>query len=276
MKIFENIITKLGLTKNLKDLIFNKIHIPILNEYNCISNYWYPHPPCLIPLFQGLGASYKGIVHHFFCNRKNTLVASYLENAYMSEIARNENQLFTLLILKMIVTKDDLSNEIINFSNEINFNKLKEVDEFSNKYGDDPKHFNELIYYDKNTPLIYIKDISLYDGDYPSSLTILNHYVINDACKFEISDDKLLADVKELPIWLEDQNNKKELFMQFISKNKLKEAWLTLNSKGWLLKDVAESLNILKNKSNDSLLHMVADNWINNWEKSKLMSNSQY
>jgi len=33
-----------------------------------------------------------------------------------------------------------------------------------------------------------------------------------------------------------------------------------LNGKGWLLTDVAKSLKILKNKSNDPLLQMVADN----------------
>ncbi len=63
----------------------------------------------------------------------------------MSEIARNENQLFTLLILKIIVIKDDLSNEIIDFSKEINYDKIQEIDEFSIKYGDNPEHFNELV-----------------------------------------------------------------------------------------------------------------------------------
>ena len=70
MHILENIIAKVAITTPLKQLILNKIQLPILNEYNCISEYWYPHPPCLIPLFQGNGASYQGIVHHFFCNRK--------------------------------------------------------------------------------------------------------------------------------------------------------------------------------------------------------------
>ncbi len=77
-------------------------------------------------------------------------------------------------------------------------------------------------------------------------------------------------------MWLESKNNKKELFELFITKNQLKEAWFTLNSKGWLLTDVAKSLKILKNKSNDPLLQLVADNWINNWEKSDVLRNSQY
>ena len=37
-----------------------------------------------------------------------------------------------------------------------------------------------------------------------------------------------------------------------------------------------KSLKILKNKPNDPLLQLVADNWINNWEKSDVLRNSQY
>ena len=194
----------------------------------------------------------------------------------MSEIARNENQLFTLLILKIIVIKDDLSNEIIDFSKEINYDKIQEINEFSIKYGDNPEHFNELVYYKENTPFIYLKDRSQYNGDYPSSLSILNQDVIKNFCEFEISNKKLLQEVEDIPLWLESKNNKKELFELFITKNQLKEAWFTLNSKGWLLTDVAKSLKILKNKSNDSLLQLVVDNWINNWEKSDVLRNSQY
>ena len=251
---FEKLVNKLGLEQNLKKIVLNKTHIPILDDYNSINEYWYPYPPCLTPLFLGCDSSYKGIIHHFFCDRKETFIEYNLENGYMSEIARNENQLFTLLILKMIVIKDDLSNEIIDFSKEINYDKIQEINEFSIKYGDNPEHFNELVYYKENTPFIYLKDRSQYNGDYPSSLSILNQDVIKNSCEFEISNKKLLQEVEDIPLWLESKNNKKELFELFVTKNQLKEAWFTLNSKGWLLTDVAKSLKILKNKSNDLLL----------------------
>ncbi|MCX8745607.1 hypothetical protein J3U68_09315 [Snodgrassella sp. B3882] len=65
------------------------------------------------------------------------------------------------------------------------------MDEFSKQYGDNPQHFNDLIYYHKHTPLDYNKDISLYEEDFPSSHTMLNQADINDACEFEMSDHKL-------------------------------------------------------------------------------------
>lgn len=71
----------------------------------------------------------------------------------MSEIARNENQLFTLLILKMIVIKDDLSNEIIDFSKEINYDKIQEIDDFSIKYGDNQNILMNLSIIKKILPL---------------------------------------------------------------------------------------------------------------------------
>ncbi len=267
MKKIEQIIDKLGITGSLRKLILQEIQIPILDDYNPVNKYWYPHPPCLIPLFLGYGASYKGMIHHFFCDRKNTFIEYYLENGYISEIARNKEQLFTLLILKMITIKESLSDEIIDFCNKINYTKMNEVDEFSIKYGDNPKDFKNLVYYNENTPFIYVKDINDYDGDFPSSLTILNHKQINNSCEFEISNKELLNKIPDIPKWLRNEQNKKELFQQYISENKLKEAWLTLNSKGWLLKDVAESLEALKVKSNDTLLQLVADNWIDKWKQ---------
>lgn len=92
------------------------------------------------------------------------------------------------------------------------------MDEISKQYGDNPQHFNQLIYYHKHTPLDYLKDISLYEEDFPSSHTMLNQAVIHDACEFEMSDHKLRANIQELPIWLESRHDKRELFAQFRSK----------------------------------------------------------
>jgi len=273
----ELIINKLGLKNvNLKDLILNKISIPIVDDYNSTKDYWYPHPPCLIPLFLGYGASYKGIVHHFFCDRKSTFVEYYLEHGYISEIARNTEQFFTLLLLKMIIVKDEITDEIINFAEEIGYDKLNEIDEFAIEYGDDPKDFDKLIFFTNNLPFKNIKDINKYDGDFSSSLTIFNKAQLQNSSSFEISDRKLLKPIKDVPEWLSLDVNNKELFHQSIKENNLKKAWFTLNNKGWLLKDVANSLEVLKSIIKDELFHLMADNWINGWQNSNAKEGDSY
>ncbi|UTC66999.1 MULTISPECIES: hypothetical protein [unclassified Treponema] len=49
-----------------------------------------------------------------------------------------------------------------------------------------------------------------------------------------------------------------------------------MNSKDWLLKDVAEALNLLKDKTDNELFHLIADNWIYGWEHSDCGEEEKY
>lgn len=276
MKTLEKIEKKIGLTEVLQKLVSNEIKIPILDTFNLVSEYWYPHPPCLIPLFLGYGASYRGIIHHFFCNRKNTFVEFYLENGYMSETSRTEKQLFTMMILDMIITEDKITSDILEFSERIQYREVNDIYYFFNEYGDDSDEFNKLPYFKDKLPFENIEDLDDYNGDYPSSIYIANPLVIEKSSPFEVANLDFLKDIPNVPIWFDENIDKKELFNQYIRENKLKEAWFTLNSKNWLLKDVAEALNILKMKSDDELLHLVADNWIAGWRNSNAKDGDKY
>lgn len=267
MNTYNNILKGLQLSKKLEKLIHGDISIPVLDDFKNVNKYWYPHPPCLIPLFLGYGASYKGIVHHFFSRRKNTFIEYNLENGFFSEIARNENQLFTILILRMIVIQDDISDDILSFSKSIDYAELNQIDEFSIKHGDDLSYYKDLIYYNQNTPFKYIKNIDEYNGDFPSSLSVVDMNKLPKSCSFEISKKDVLLNI-ETPLWMKNDIDKKSLFENFVANNQLEEAWYTVNSTGWKLDQIAESLRVLKKKHNDEFLHLVVDNWINNWEKS--------
>ena len=275
MNIHNEILSNINIVNVLKEITNNNIKLPILDDYNSLEAYWYPHPPCLIPLFLGYGASYKGIVHHFFCNRKNTFIEYNLEFPYFYEIARNEKQLLTWMILSMIAIKNGVTDEIIQFCNETGYKELNAVDTFSIKYGDNPKEFDKLIYFRNELPSQYVDDITQYNGDYPSSMRGVNKTQISNACAYEVTTEDL-HNLDSIPLWLDEKENKKNLFEKYILKNQLKEAWFTLNSKGWLLTDVAEALCLLKTKSNDKLLHLIADNWISNWKKSDFKENTCY
>ena len=188
----------------------------------------------------GHGASYKRINHHFFCERQVTYTEFFLENGYISEIARDSNQFIALIVLKMIIIKDGVTEDIISFCDSINFPDYEVIDKFSDEFGDDQKHFDKLIYLKGKLPFKNIKNPEDYNGDFPSSLTILNANLEN-AALFEIAPTEFLDGVGNSPLWLEVNNeiNNVDAFQDYLSKNLLKEAWLLLNKKGWLLKYVA-------------------------------------
>lgn len=270
MELLKKITQGLNINKDLCKLIFQEIEMPIKVDYNPITEYWYPHPPCLIPFFVGYGASYKGLINHFFFKRNNPFVEFNLEQNSIIEKSFNFNQLSIYLILEMIMIKDKLTNEIIEFAREINFREYEEVNNFSIRYGDNTEYFNELIYFKDNLPLDIVKDISTYKGDFPSSYDNLNENQIFNACSFEISPAAFekIEDNPTLPKWLKKDSDKKKLFREYIKNKQFKEAWLTLNSKGWLLEDVANCLGELKHIVNDASYNLVADNWITGWNNS--------
>jgi hypothetical protein len=254
----------------IQKLINKEVKIPTyLDDFNSIKDYWYPHPPCLIPLFLGYGAAYKGLVKHFFCERKTTYVEYTLEHGYMAEIARNADQLITLMVLRMIITKDGLTNDIIDFCKQLDYHEYETVDQFTVDYGDDPKDFEHLPYFNISKPFKYLRNLAEYDGDYPSSIYILNTPdIVQNSSLYEIAVDDKIKDIGNLSPWLINNGDKNAMFYQYLEKNQFKEAWFTLNSKGWAAEDLAIALRELKNKSGNTELASVADHWIQRWEKS--------
>ncbi|MFC4212408.1 hypothetical protein ACFOWA_14510 [Pedobacter lithocola] len=264
---------KLNLDNRIIKLMKKEILLPnYIDDLNPVTDYWYPHPPCLIPLFLGHGASYKGIINHFFCDRKLTFVEYFLEHGYISEIARNAEQFITLIVLRMIITKDGLTEEIIDFCKKVGLEKYEEIDQFTLDFGDEPQEFKHLVYFKDNRPFKYVKELEGYNGDFPSSIYILNRSIyLQNASQLEIAPTEQLSKIEDLSPWLKENENKKNLFDTYLSNNKLKEAWLTLNSKGWLLKDVANGLQQLKQKTNDERFSIVADYWLDGWNKSTFL-----
>ncbi|WP_132535463.1 hypothetical protein [Pedobacter psychrotolerans] len=263
------------LTQKIKQVISGEIQIPYnRGEYNSVNDYWYPHPPALFPLFLGSGAFYYGIINHFFINRQKTFVEYSLETGYISERYRNSDQFLTKLLLEMIMLKEEITDEIVDFAEKIDYKNVSDIYAFAEKYGDNPEEFKHLIFFESDLPLFYAKSLEEYKGDYPSSSKILNVKQIHNSCSFEIADPSHLKEIQNLPKWLIGENPQKELFDELLKQNDIKGAWLTLNSKGWQLEDVAIALAKLKFKTNDKLFHLVADNWIDGWANSNFKEDS--
>ena len=94
MQHLRDIFKRLNLNDKLLELVNGNIDIPYLDRFYQPDGYWYPHPPALVPVFLGYGASYYGILHHFFFDREKTFVEYSLERGYMLEYARNAEQFF--------------------------------------------------------------------------------------------------------------------------------------------------------------------------------------
>ncbi|WP_345949724.1 hypothetical protein ABDD95_23020 [Mucilaginibacter sp. PAMB04274] len=260
----------LTIDSRIQKLITKEIELPAyLDGFNAIDGHWYPHPPCLVPLFLGHGASYKGIVKHFFCDRKETYAEYILEHGHLSEIARDTDQFITSIVLQMIMTKDGLTHDIVRFCEQVDYKYALEVDEFTVEYGDDPKEFGHLPYFDQNMPFKYLRTLSEYNGDFPSSIYTLNSPdIIQNSSLYEIADEGMLSTIMDLPTWLLSTGDKNAQFYDYLNRGQFKEAWFTLNSKGWELKDLAVALNELKKKSVNRELEQLADDWISKWQNS--------
>lgn len=273
----EELLDRLEIGKSLSDLILGKVEIPYhYGSYNSTDTDWHPHPPVLIPIFLDESEWISAILKHFFLNRKETIVRYYIESGNIVEIARNEKQFITQVVLDAIMLKDGLDSTIIEFCDKVQFTQYKEVDHFAEQYGNICEDYNKLVNITTNTPLDYLRTLEQYDGDFPSSNDLFNTKQVYDACSFEIANPKYLEGIIDLPEWLKEDANQVDLFNKYIADNKLKEAWLTLNSTGWELGDVRKALNVLKTKTDDRLFHLVADRWISRFEGSRYSVDEMY
>ena len=272
MQHLREIFQRLNLNDKLFEMANGQIDIPYLDRFNQPDGYWYPHPPALVPVFLGYGASYYGILHHFFFDREKTFVEYSLERGYMLEYARNAEQFFAQMVLDMDMAADGLNDKILKFCEDIAFNEFKEVDDFADEYGDVMDDYDKLVHLTHDTPLSYVKSLDAYNGDYPASIKIFNTRQISNCCTFEVAESWYLDNIDDLPIWFKKEVPQEELFRSYLDNKDLKSAWLTLNSTGWKLKDVAEGLNILTRKTEDPLFHLIAANWVEGYLSSGVIN----
>lgn len=274
MQHLQEIFKRLNLNDNLLEMVNGNIDIPYLDRFNNPEGYWYPHPPALVPVFLGHGAFYYGLLNHFFFKRDKIFVEYSLEWGYMLEYARNADQFFALMVLDMDMVAEGLDDKILKFCEDIKFKEFKQVDEFADSYGNITDDYDKLVHLTNNTPLTYVQSLDLYNGDYPSSEKLFNPTQISNCCTFEIASGEYLNKIDTLPRWFKKEIPQNELFNIYLENNDLKSAWLTLNSTGWKLKDVAEGLGILITKTDDSLFHLIATNWIEGFQNSSAVNDS--
>lgn len=275
MKNLLAIFNSIGLDERIIK-IFRKEILPPDFEFRWepVDNFFYAFPPFFIPIFVDQGEpGYYGIVNHFFIERERTFAFLSLDAGYAWEEARTAEQYFADLILQMIVSEEQITSEIKNFTKEINYDPTELLWKFlnSNKFnGSTLESYHNLEIFSKNLPFTYALEPNLYKGEFPSSRSGINFDNLGKACMFEINKNVDIKPFKSEYPWLNENIPKKILFENYFENNELDRAWLTLNSSGWLLEDVASSLEKLKTKTDEKLFHLVANNWIDGWKSSHL------
>ena len=224
---------------------------------------FFGYPPALIPIFSEFGLpSYLGLWKHWFVQREPSFVTMDVRRDHLvEEVARNESQLAARIVLELMVLNDGVDAEVRGLANLLNVGEfaLRQIDKFSDAYGDDYKELAKLPDFRSVTPR-ECADPNLYGGEFPTPKRL----DFERQCYFEFDPD-LLAEISDLPPWLDPTSDKPPLFRQFVNAGDYAHAWLTLNGTGWFFDDAAKAMARLKSDlPDDRIFQQVAECWIAN------------
>ena len=236
-------------------------------------------PPSIIPLndVSCIALNKHVLVKHWFVERDlNFTTVSGEDFKSYSETARYYETFIAKFFLDWLTIEDEISDKMQKFSDALAFEKLKEVYDFFDIYGDNPTKMKKLSSFSNITPIEYIDTLDNYTGSFASSTNgILNVDALSKSTSFEIDDSvkTMLNKLETIPEWLQENANQKYLFDKYLEKSELNKAWLTLNSHGWKLKDVADALEVLEvlaSKTVENGFDLLIENWLKNWKESTL------
>lgn len=264
MKHTTNILKAISADERVIQLYQDTINIPHVEDaYRPFNDKWYDHPPMLLPVFIDYSFPIlKGFTLHPFSKRESSFVTYDLEVNYMLEKARTADQLISMMLLEMDMIEEGISEEMRAFAQMMDFTQVDEIDAFAEEFGDDPKHFGKLPFWDHKQPLTYLSPAVAYDGEFISSYKQLRTEAIADACSFEIVDKyKVLPEVQNVP-WLSNTSNGVELFEKFMRDGNHYHAWLSLNRSDWIKEARVSALKKLEVEADNSLLSLIVENWV--------------
>lgn len=218
---------------------------------------WYGFPPALIPIMSdGTWPVYVGLWKHWFVPKAPSFVELNVGNNYrLAEIARTDRHLALLMIIRLIVQKDDVDDDVLWLSThlDVSADDLSRLDRFTQEYGDDPKRI-----------LLIPEFAAIPPADFPEADDYSDDFLIASGHQIggsEAPRDVSLAEVEEQP-WLNPHSDKQKLFDHYMQDRNFSKAWLALNSSGWEFPTAAKALEKLMDNSDDPSFHQLCDGWI--------------
>ena len=262
MNEYKTLYHELGLPEQLISIAFGKIKLcrgTDSQPTNC-----YGFPPAMVPIWSNPDAMiYTAYWKHWFSSREPSFVELFVTNSYsLREISRGMDQLLQLIVLQEITFDDDLTENTKLLAKKLGVKNINELDQITIEHGDNPRGLLLISDFKDSGPLSAYKDAKEYTGDFPNEHMQINQNSLSNICTLEVYGElekKILAS-PDCPYWFKAKN-KKDLFYQYLSENEYSHAWFTLNSRGWLFKDVRKALQALGNAVDDSKFHALVEAW---------------
>jgi len=270
--------------------IIDKRYNLLVENLNLLPNYFLyvrpltnmkvPTPPAFIPMTDSgeFGINKQGIIKHWFTRREVIYTTIYSGSINYIEEARRFETFITKLFLDWLMIEEEVTPEMEKMVNLLAYDRFDEVYKFFEQYGHNLCYIKKLKYYirldttsNTITPFENEEILLNYSGDFPtSSKGFVSIENLNQASSFEIHENtqNIVKSLKDVPPWLDLNLSKKYLFDRYIEEKKFDKAWLTLNSTGWKLADVANGLELLAQKTNDSDFNILTEQWIKSWRDS--------
>jgi hypothetical protein len=260
MILYKKLLESLKLPEIFYSCALGEVKVPISDYEEGLP--WYGFPPALIPILsEGSGPTYLGYWRHWFINRESSFVKMYIDlNRSTFEIARTVEQFMAFIAVESIVSNEDITYDLSVFSDKTGIKNLDEIYSVCLKSGDDPKGLISITQFKEKIPLESITDHHTYDGSFPVEISS-EIKKIDTICSFELSRVNNIFSFSNLPNWLSSGYKKDKLFEDYLSKNEIASAWLTLNSTGWSISDAKKALIELKNKVKDERFDLLVSFW---------------
>ena len=247
-----NILDRLGY-KKLSYCSKGEIVVPL--EYYEKAD-WVGYPPALLPILtDGSSPNYIGLWKNWL-NGDSSFVNLSLTRAKADEVARTEKQLFAYLVITAIVAKDEVTQEILDFAERVGVSNIEELDEGTIKFGDDVREFKNISDFKLNCPL-ESSDPGEYDGYFPTETNGKGNF----SSSYQIEEEDLGL-YGSLPIWFRKEKAV-ESFERYMKEENYMNAWLSLNSRGWLFFEAAEAITEIAKKVSVPEFSSLATEWAN-------------
>lgn len=261
MKLYEKVLSGLGLPEELIALAMGRLQLPNGMEEQPARCYGFP--PAFIPFWSSPDAMiYTGYWNHWFCDREASFAKMYVKLGYVvSEIARTCEQFKAYEVLNELVFADESTPEVANFAAKLGVD-LDEIEHFAEIHGDDPTKLYLLPEFAVRTPLESCFGSKVYDGGFPT-VSSANGSAKKEVSSFELNETTARAFLASpgCPPWLKP-SDKPRLFQNYLSAGDLTSAWFTLNSTGWTFADARAALKNLAQHSEVDNFHEMVEAWM--------------
>ncbi|KGD65389.1 hypothetical protein Y5S_01282 [Alcanivorax nanhaiticus] len=177
------------------------------------------------------------------------------------EIARNFDQLASLLVLYGVVAADGVDSEVESFCVSVGVDDPYLIDKLSVDVGDVPEALKTLPIFTDDLPSCLLDPGEKYAGDLPVEGEVVGD--LRNFCLIEFPPE-VRGNMKSkalVPSWLLP-GDKKNVFDECFRQGDMLGAWMSINSNGWDVSELKSAMARLADVSNDDLFKELADAWL--------------